>query len=73
MLLFEDGLILSQARLREVGVLAAYVMSLGDRREVRNERDFELTIGNWNAFSGLLKAKRVMKLPLFWEFPEIPQ
>lgn len=43
MLLFEDGLILSQDRLREVGVLAAYVMSLGGRREVRSERDFELT------------------------------
>lgn len=43
MLLFDDGLILSQDRLREVGVLAAYVVSLGDRREVRAERDFELT------------------------------
>ena len=43
MLLFDDGLILSQDRLREVGVLAAYVLSLGDRREMRAERDFELT------------------------------
>lgn len=43
MLLFSEGLILSQDRLREVGLLAAYVLSLGDTRETRTERDFELT------------------------------
>lgn len=43
MLLFSEGLILSQDRLREVGLLAAYVLSLGDTRELRTERDFELT------------------------------
>ncbi|CAD7041101.1 helix-turn-helix transcriptional regulator [Pseudorhizobium halotolerans] len=43
LLLFSEGLILSQERLREVGLLAAYAVSSSDRREVRTERDFELT------------------------------
>jgi len=43
MLLFIEGIILSQDRLREVGLLAGYAMSLGETRDVRVERDFELT------------------------------
>ncbi|MBP2548085.1 DNA-binding CsgD family transcriptional regulator [Neorhizobium galegae] len=43
MLLFNEGIILSQDRLREVGLLAGYAMSLGETRDVRVERDFELT------------------------------
>jgi DNA-binding CsgD family transcriptional regulator len=43
MLLFLEGLILSQDRLREVGLLAGYVLSLGETREARPDRDFELT------------------------------
>lgn len=43
MLLYLEGLILSQDRLRETGLLAGYVISLGTGLEVRSERDFELT------------------------------
>ncbi len=43
MLLFLEGLILSQERLRETALLAAYVLSLGDARDTRPDRDFELT------------------------------
>jgi DNA-binding CsgD family transcriptional regulator len=43
MLLFLEGLILSQERLREVGLLAGYVLSLGEAREARSDRDFDLT------------------------------
>lgn len=43
MLLFLEGIILSQDRLREVGLLAGYALSLGDTQNARVERDFELT------------------------------
>jgi DNA-binding CsgD family transcriptional regulator len=43
MLLYLEGLILSQDRLREVGLLTGYVISLGTAPEVRAERDFDLT------------------------------
>lgn len=43
LLLFKEGVILSQERLREVGVLAAYAASFQDRAETKVERDFELT------------------------------
>lgn len=43
MLLFLEGIILSQERLREVGLLAAYGASFAESADVRAERDFELT------------------------------
>ena len=43
LLLFPQGLILSQERLREVGLLAAYAVSSSGKKEPRSERDFELT------------------------------
>ncbi len=43
MLLFLDGIILSQERLREVGLFAAYGASFGENADARTERDFELT------------------------------
>ncbi|KGD86315.1 helix-turn-helix transcriptional regulator [Rhizobium sp. YS-1r] len=43
MLLFLEGTILSQERLREVGLLAAYGASFAESADVRTERDFELT------------------------------
>ncbi|KKX32098.1 LuxR family transcriptional regulator [Rhizobium sp. LC145] len=43
MLLFLEGAILSQERLREIGLLAAYGASFAESRDVRSERDFELT------------------------------
>ncbi len=43
MLLFLEGIILSQERLKEVGLLAAYGTSFGDETDNRTERDFELT------------------------------
>ena len=43
MLLFEEGIILSQERLREVGLFAAYGASFAVARDYRSERDFELT------------------------------
>ncbi|MDO1580996.1 transcriptional regulator VisN [Rhizobium oryzicola] len=43
MLLFLEGIILSQECLRDVGLLASYALSLGDKRDTRVERDFELT------------------------------
>ncbi|MFB9950142.1 transcriptional regulator VisN [Rhizobium puerariae] len=43
MLLFLEGIILSQERLREVGLFAAYGASFAESAEARTERDFELT------------------------------
>lgn len=43
MLLFSEGIILSQEHLREVGLLAAYGASFVESVESRTERDFELT------------------------------
>lgn len=43
MLLFVEGIILSQERLREVGLFAAYGASFGENTDARTERDFELT------------------------------
>jgi DNA-binding CsgD family transcriptional regulator len=43
MLLFREGIILSQERLREVGLLAAYGTSFAEGRNARTEREFELT------------------------------
>ncbi|MGE7370777.1 transcriptional regulator VisN [Neorhizobium sp. NPDC001467] len=43
MLLFLEGIILSQERLREVGLMAAYSLSLGAGIGAKVERDFELT------------------------------
>lgn len=43
MLLFLEGIILSQERLREVGLFAAYGTSFSEGRNVKAERDFELT------------------------------
>ncbi|WP_440409611.1 transcriptional regulator VisN [Neorhizobium petrolearium] len=43
MLLFLEGTILSQERLREVGLLAAYGASFAESADVRTEREFELT------------------------------
>src|SRR6218665_2368227 len=43
MLLFLEGIILSQERLREVGLLAAYGASFADGADAKTERDFELT------------------------------
>ncbi len=37
------GSSLSQECLRDVGLLASYALSLGDKRDSRVERDFELT------------------------------
>ncbi|MCB5202633.1 helix-turn-helix transcriptional regulator [Neorhizobium sp. T786] len=42
-LLFREGTILSQERLREVGLLAGYAASFKDSTEPKLERDFELT------------------------------
>lgn len=41
--LFGDGIILSQERLRDVGLLAGYYASFMRARDQRAERDFELT------------------------------
>ena len=41
--LFDDGIILSQDRLRDVGLLAGYYSSFTRARDQRAERDFELT------------------------------
>ena len=41
--LFDDGIILSQDRLRDVGLLAGYYASFTRARDQRAERDFELT------------------------------
>lgn len=43
MLLFMEGIILSQERLKEVGLFAAYGKSFAENAESRMERDFELT------------------------------
>jgi len=43
MLLFLEGIILSQERLKEVGLLAAYGASFAESADARAERDFELT------------------------------
>ncbi|MFN7101465.1 MAG: transcriptional regulator VisN [Pseudorhizobium sp.] len=43
LLLFKEGIILSQDRLREVGLLATYAAGLRAHPEGRAERDFELT------------------------------
>ncbi|TCV76054.1 DNA-binding CsgD family transcriptional regulator [Neorhizobium sp. S3-V5DH] len=43
MLLFLEGIILSQERLKEVGLLAAYGASFAENADARTERDFELT------------------------------
>lgn len=43
MLLFVEGVILPQERLREIGLLAAYGASFVESVESRTERDFELT------------------------------
>lgn len=43
MLLFNEGIILSQDRLREVGLMAAYSLSFGAGVGAKAERDFELT------------------------------
>ncbi len=43
MLLFRQGIILSQERLREVGLFAAYGTSFTEAADVKTERDFELT------------------------------
>jgi DNA-binding CsgD family transcriptional regulator len=43
MLLFVEGVILSQEHLREIGLLAAYGASFVESVESRTERDFELT------------------------------
>jgi DNA-binding CsgD family transcriptional regulator len=43
MLLFLEGIILSQEQLKEVGLLAAYGASFVESVESRTERDFELT------------------------------
>ena len=43
MLLFREGIILSQERLREVGLFAAYGASFAEGRDAKAERDFELT------------------------------
>ncbi|RWX76988.1 LuxR family transcriptional regulator [Neorhizobium lilium] len=43
MLLFREGIILSQERLREVGLFSAYGASFAEGRDAKAERDFELT------------------------------
>ena len=43
MLLFLEGIILSQERLREVGLFAAYGASFAEGGDAKTERDFELT------------------------------
>ncbi|MGK6316205.1 transcriptional regulator VisN [Neorhizobium sp. DT-125] len=43
MLLFLEGIILSQERLKEVGLFAAYGASFTEGADARTERDFELT------------------------------
>ena len=43
MLLFVEGIILSQERLREVGLFAAYGASFAEASDAKTERDFELT------------------------------
>ena len=43
MLLFQEGIILSQERLREVGLFSAYGASFAEARDAKAERDFELT------------------------------
>ena len=43
MLLFAEGAILSHERLREIGLLAGYYSSFSRERDVRSDRDFELT------------------------------
>ncbi|HEV7434945.1 MAG TPA: helix-turn-helix domain-containing protein [Pseudorhizobium sp.] len=43
LLLFLEGIILSQERLREVGLLATYAVGSKERPEGRAEREFELT------------------------------
>lgn len=43
MLLFAEGAVLSHERLREIGLLAGYYSSFSRDREVRSDRDFELT------------------------------
>lgn len=43
MLLFDDGIILSQDRLRDIGLLAGYFSSFERSREQKVDRDFELT------------------------------
>lgn len=43
MLLFLEGIILSQERLREVGLMAAYSLSFGSGTDAKVERDFDLT------------------------------
>jgi DNA-binding CsgD family transcriptional regulator len=43
MLLFSEGIILSQERLREVGLFAAYGASFAEGSDAKTERDFELT------------------------------
>ncbi|AYC99639.1 helix-turn-helix transcriptional regulator [Neorhizobium sp. NCHU2750] len=43
MFLFQEGIILSQEQLKEVGLLAAYGASFVESVESRTERDFELT------------------------------
>ncbi|CAN7208516.1 LuxR C-terminal-related transcriptional regulator [Rhizobium sp. LjRoot30] len=43
MLLFADGIILSQDRLRDVGLFAGYYSSFARARDQKAERDFDLT------------------------------
>jgi DNA-binding CsgD family transcriptional regulator len=43
MFLFDDGFILSQERLRDVGLLTAYYTSLLQYSGTKSDRDFELT------------------------------
>lgn len=41
--LFGEGMVLSPEKLREVGLLAAYCVSLSETREQKFDRDFDLT------------------------------
>ena len=43
MLLFADGIIMSQERLRDIGLLAGYFSSFARSRDHKADRDFELT------------------------------
>lgn len=43
LLLFAEGIILSQEKLREIGLLATYVAGLRENPISRNDRDFDLT------------------------------
>ena len=43
LLLFKDDYILSPDRLREICIMTGYYVGTGSERDVRNDRDFELT------------------------------